>query len=156
MKWLVLPLVALAGALNAVQSGTNSQLAKSLGQPWWAAVSVYTVGLFATGTALGVATLFGAAEWPGLGKVAAAPWWAWTGGFMGATYLMATLFFADRLGAAVFSGATVTTTAVTALVVTSLALDHYRLVGFKEHTFNPGRGIGAAPMIAGLGLIAKF
>lgn len=34
MKWLVLPLVALAGALNAVQSGVNSQLAKSLGQPW--------------------------------------------------------------------------------------------------------------------------
>jgi len=151
MKWLVLPLVALAGALNAVQSGVNSQLAKSLGQPWWAAVTIYSVGLFATGVGLGVVSLLGVAEWPGLGKLAAAPWWAWTGGFLGATYLMATLFFADRLGAAVF-----TATTVTAAVLASLALDHYGLAGFKEHTFNLGRGIGAALMIAGLGLIAKF
>ena len=103
------------------------------------------------GTVLGVAALFGAAEWPGLGKAAAAPWWAWAGGFLGTAYLMATLFFADRLGAAVF-----TATTVTAAVLASLALDHYGLVGFKEHTFSLGRGIGAALMIAGLGLIAKF
>ena len=151
MKWLVIPLVALAGALNIVQSGANAQLAKSLGQPWWAAVTVYAVGLIATCAGLAVASLFGVAAWPGMDKLATVPWWAWVGGLLGATYVMAILFFADQLGAAIFTGVT-----LAAAIATSLALDHYGLVGFKEHAFNLGRGIGAVLMIAGVGLIALF
>lgn len=147
MQWLILPFVAFAGALNTVQSGANAQLAKALGQPWWAAVAVYVTGLCAALAAIVVAGV----GWPGWDKAAGAPWWAWTGGLLGAAYVAAMLAFAERLGSAVFTGVT-----VTAAIVASLALDHYGLVGFKEHPFTLWRGVGAALMLGGLGLIARF
>jgi bacterial/archaeal transporter family-2 protein len=45
---------------------------------------------------------------------------------------------------------------VTAAVVVSLALDHFGLVGFEEHRASPWRLLGAALMIAGVGLVAPF
>jgi transporter family-2 protein len=45
---------------------------------------------------------------------------------------------------------------VTAAVVVSLALDHFGLVGFEEHRANPWRLLGAALMIAGVALVARF
>lgn len=147
MEWLILPFVALSGALNAVQSGANARLAKALGQPWWAAVAVYATGLCGVGVALAAVR----AGWPGWDKAAEAPWWAWTGGLLGAVYVIGMLMFAERLGSAVFTGVT-----VTAGLVASLALDHYGLVGFRQHPLNLWRGIGAALMLGGLGLIARF
>jgi len=147
VQWLALPLVALTGLLNTVQAGANAQLAKALGQPWWAAVAVYLTGLVGVGLVMAAAGV----AWPGWGKAADAPWWAWTGGVLGATYVMAMLMFAERLGSAVFTAVTVTSG-----LLASLALDHYGLVGFKEHPFNVWRGLGAALMLGGLGLIARF
>lgn len=147
MQWLILPFVALTGALNTVQAGANARLAKALGQPWWAAVAVYVTGLLGVLAAIAVVR----AGWPGWGRAAEAPWWAWIGGLLGAAYVIAMLMFAERLGAAVFTGVT-----VTAGLLASLALDHYGLVGFQQHPLNVWRALGAALMVGGLGLISKF
>lgn len=147
MSFLLVPLALLAGVLNTVQSGANATLNKGLGQPVVAAlcvalgnVSVYLV----VGAFMGV-------RWPDMGKAAQLPWWAWTGGFCGAAYVLAVVFFAEKLGAAVFTGCT-----VTAAIITSVALDHFGLVGFKEHAAGLWRILGCALMIGGLALISAF
>lgn len=147
MSALVALLAALAGALNTVQAGANATLNRALGQPILAALTVSAVNAAAyllVGAVIGVG-------WPAPGRIASAPWWAWTGGLMGAAYVLAMVFLADRLGALVFTGIT-----LTAAVVTSALLDHFGWVGFAQHSAGPARIAGCALMIAGLALVSLF
>ena len=138
---------ALAGLLNAIQAGANASLGKQIG-PFPAALCILAVSasvFIATGAVAGKLSL------PAWGAVAAVPWWAWTGGLFGALFVMAQLFVAEQLGSAVFMATT-----VTAAVVMSLLLDHFGLVGFKQHAAGVGRIAGAILMFAGLALIARY
>ena len=139
--------VTLAGALNAVQSGSNAELVKSLGRPWLVAlaVSLVTTAVFV------VAVVLGGLRAPPQGAMGSPPWWAWTGGVCGALYVTSTLFFARQMGAGLFTGLT-----ITAGIIVSIALDHFGLVGFRQHTAGTLRVTGAALMIAGLVLVARF
>ncbi len=144
---LIMGLVAfLGGVLNTVQSGSNATLAKTMGQPVLAAIIV---------SAANVALYLAVSPFLGLGmpkdSLGAVPWWAWLGGLFGATYVLASIFFAEKLGAAIFIGLT-----VTAGVITSAVMDHFGLVGFKQHTLGIGRLIGCALMLGGLALVCAF
>jgi bacterial/archaeal transporter family-2 protein len=146
MQWLLLGFALFAGVLNTLQTGANTQLNKALAAPAWALTTIGGATLL-TGVAAVVLT---GARWAENGP-AQAPWWAWIGGIGGATYILANLLVADKVGAAVFMGLT-----VTAAVITSLIMDHFGLLGFEVHKAGIGRVAGGALMVAGLGLIAKF
>ncbi len=141
-------IAAAAGVLNAIQAGANAGLGKAF-ENKLAAAAVIAATTLVTMLAAGVAS--GQLGWPGLIRVAAAPWWAWTGGLMGAAFVLVQLFTAEQLGSAVFM-----TLVVTAAVLTSLLLDHFGLVGFKQHSLGWGRAAGAVLILAGLGLIARY
>ena len=148
MQWLLYGLAVVAGVLNAVQPGCNAALKRGLEVPFVAGMIVAAV----TFTSLLLAgLLFGQIAWPSGERLARVPWWGWVGGALGAVYVLSMLLVAERVGAALFLGLTVTTA-----IVTSLALDHFGWVGFKEHPVNLWRALGGLLMIAGLGLIAKF
>ena len=146
MVWIMGLVAFLGGVLNTVQSGSNATLAKSTGQPLLAAivVSVANVALY-----LALAPVLGLGM--PKGSLGAVPWWAWLGGLFGGTYVLASIFFAEKLGAAIFIGLT-----VTAGIVTSAVMDHFGLVGFKQHTLGVGRLIGCALMLGGLALVCVF
>ena len=146
MKAFLYVFVVVCGALTSVESGSNAQLTKSLGGPWWPAVlfSILSLGL------LVVAAVFMAGPFP-MAQVRGVPWWAWTGGIVSALYIMSMLVAPGQLGAGLFTGLT-----VTAAVIASVALDHFGLVGFQQHTAGIGRLIGAAPMVAGILCVAVF
>jgi len=138
---LLYGVVLIAGIANAIQPGQTTQLAKSLGEPFTAgliSMFVGTAGMFAVGLVSGHLTL------PSLHQAGQAPWWAWIGGLVGVG-----LLFAQRVGAAPFLGLL-----VTAGVVTSIALDHFGLVGFDVHAAGPMRLLGGALMIAGVTFVA--
>ncbi len=143
----IMGLVAFCGGvLNTVQSGSNATLAKSLGQPILAALVVTGVNAMLY---LAVAPFVGLGSPKGsLGDV---PWWAWLGGLFGGVYVLASIFFAEKLGGAIFIGLT-----VTAGVITSVLMDNYGLVGFKQHALGVGRMIGCAFMLSGLALVCLF
>ena len=147
MNILALIFVTATGALNAVQSGANAQLVRSLERPWFVGllVSLVTAAVFAVGWAVTGLRV------PDAGRMAGAPWWAWIGGLFGAAYIVGTLFYAEKLGAAVFIGIT-----VTAGIAASLAVDHFGLVGFPQHAASPLRILGAVVMAGGLFLVARF
>lgn len=141
-------IAAMAGVFNAVQAGANAGLGKAFENKFAAGVAVAATTL---STMLVAGVVSGQLGWPGLARAAAAPWWAWIGGLLGAAFILAQLFTAERLGSAVFM-----TVVVTAAVLTSLLLDHFGLVGFKQHSLGWGRAAGAVLILVGLGLIARY
>ena len=143
----VLILVAIAsGFANPFQSGFNAELNKQLTRPIWATILVYATGL----TALLLVQLFVRETIP-VGKYADVPWWAWLGGLISIVSTVAGLTLAHRLGSGIFTGAS-----VTAALLTSVALDHFGLIGFKAHPASPTRLAGCVLMIAGLWLVSRF
>lgn len=143
----VLILVAIAaGFANPFQSGFNAQLNKDLAKPVWATILVYSTGLFA----LLLVQLFVREAIP-TGRYAQIPWWAWLGGLISIVSTVAGLTLAHRLGSGIFTGAS-----VTAALLTSVALDHFGLIGFKPHPASPARLAGCVLMIAGLWLVSRF
>ncbi len=117
-----------------------------MGGPWWPSIlfSLISLGCLAVGTAVAGGGL-------PAGKLAEVPWWGWIGGVISALYIVSMLVAPGQLGAGLFTGLT-----VTAAVLTSIALDHWGLVGFPVHAAGAGRLIGAALMVAGLVCVAAF
>ena len=147
MIWL-LGLVSFAGGvLNTVQSGSNATLSKVLQQPILAALIVTIANAIFY---LAVSPFVGLSI-PKSAAFAAVPWWAWLGGLFGGVYVLVSIFLAEKLGASIFIGIT-----VTAAIVTSVVMDHFGLVGFKQHTASWPRIAGAAIMIGGLMLVSIF
>jgi len=147
MIWLIALGAVIAGCLNTVQSGANATLNKTLQQPIFSALVV-------SGTNVIVYLLFAifvGLSLPEASRVSQTPWWAWMGGALGAIYVLSMILFAERLGAAVFTGLT-----LTGAIVTSVILDHYGLVGFRQHEVSLLRIVGCFLMIGGLALISKF
>lgn len=139
---------AAAGLLNAIQAGANAGLGKALDNKFAAGAAILAINMTVMLLAGAVSGQLG---WPGLQRIAGAPWWAWTGGALATVFILAQLFTAEELGSAVFM-----TITVTAAVIMSLLLDHFGLVGFKEHPLGWGRAAGAVLILAGLGLIARY
>ncbi len=86
-----------------------------------------------------------------LAQTASVPWWAWLGAPISLISTFIALSIAQRMGSGIFTGVT-----VTASLLASVALDHFGLIGFKQHTASPGRLAGCALMVAGLWMISKF
>ena len=145
----LVPYVAtvVAGVLNAIHSGTNAELNRTLGRPLWASVLVILI----SGTLLLAAAVASREALPGLGRMAATPWWAWLGTAIAAVPIITTVLFAGQLGAAAYNGIVVTAT-----IICSLLLDRYGLVGFDIHRLSPLRIVGGMLMVVGVTLISIF
>ena len=147
MVWLIYILAIAAGAANPFQSGANAELNKQLGQPLWAGLFVYASGF------LGILLLqlvFGHSFHSSttLGQIR---WWAWAGGLISIGSTMAGLMLAQRLGSGVFTGLS-----ITAALATSIVLDQFGWLGFKQHSASPARLAGCGLLIAGVWLVARF
>ena len=146
MNFLTYLLAIAAGAANPVQAGANAELNKDLASPLWSALFVYLSGV--AGVLLIQLVLRQA--WPGE-KFPNVPWWGWMGGLLSIASTVSGLALAHKLGSGVFTGLS-----LTASLITSIALDQYGLIGFKQHAASPLRLAGCGLMVAGMWLIAKF
>ena len=143
---MAIALALFVGFLLPLQAGVNAQLRVALGHPLVAAVASFivgTIGLFAC-------TLLIRAPWPGTGAVAATPWWLWTGGLLGAIYILLAIVLAPQLGAA-----TLIALVVGGQMLSSLVLDHFGVAGYSVHPINLARVLGAVLVIVGVVLIQR-
>ncbi len=148
MTWIVILIALAAGAANPFQSGTNAELNKQLGQPIMAGLWVYLSGF----AGLMLIQAFARQSLPDAwNKAGSVHWWAWAGGLISIAATMAGLTLAHRLGSGLFTGLS-----LTASVVTSVLIDQFGLIGFKQHTASPARLAGCALLIAGVWLVARF
>jgi transporter family-2 protein len=144
---IVLVLVALAaGAGLPVQAGVNATMARHVGRPEWAAFVNFAVGIVALGAWLAALRL---APPPAL-AVARAPWWAWTGGLLGAFYVSAIVLLTPRLGVAATLALSVGGQMVAALV-----LDHAGALGLELRPISGTKLLGAALLVVSVVLIRR-
>jgi bacterial/archaeal transporter family-2 protein len=145
MIWLFFAAVFVSGALIAMQAGVNSQLVRFVGHPLLAATVSFVVGTLALALCA-----FGVGTWPRLTSLIEAPWWVWTGGLLGAVFVVTTAALAPTLGAA-----TLLSIAVAGQMTFALLLDHYGLVGFAVRPLSVWRVVGAAFVVTGVVLIRR-
>lgn len=143
---LALVLALFAGLLLPLQAGINSGLRGSLGHPLLATLASFLVGT--VGLAM---VLVGArVPLPSTTSLATPSWWQWSGGLLGAVYIMVSIVVAPRLGAA-----TMIATIVAGQMLASLLLDHFGLVGYVPHALNGWRLLGGLLVISGVILIQR-
>jgi len=139
-----LVLAFVMGAGNAVQFVINARLRVLLGSPLWAAVAQFIVGLVML-VAVGLVTRESA---PVTGGLTRAPWWIWTGGAVGACFILTTIVLTPKLGTALTLASVIVGQLTAALVV-----DHYGLFGGTVIRLSPMRVLGVALLLAGITLI---
>lgn len=146
MTFLVALIALLSGAANPFQGATNAQLNKQTHSPLWAGIFVYATGLLG----LLLVQIFARQAFPAsyVGKV---NWWAWTGGLISLVSTIVGLTLTQKLGSGLFTGLS-----LTASILTSVLLDHFGVVGLKQHPASPGRLAGCALLVAGIWCVAKF
>ena len=144
MAFFAFLLAIIAGISNPFQSATNGELNKQLHHPVWAGISVYAAGL----AALLLVQAIVREALPV--KIAAVPWWAWTGGIISILSTMVGLTMVQKLGSGVFTGIS-----LTAALVTSVLLDQFGVAGLRQHSASPGRMVGCGLLIAGIWLVAR-
>jgi transporter family-2 protein len=142
---LLLAAAFLLGVFLPVQVGINAQLRAALAQPVLAAAISFAVGTLAL-LALAVALRTPVS----ITTASRVPWWAWTGGLLGAGYILGTILLAPRLGAA-----SLTVAVIAGQLGAALVLDHFGLVGFARQPITLTRAAGAVLLMLGALLVQR-
>lgn len=149
MTWiLLLPMALAAGMALPTQFAINTQLRNVVGGPVLAAGISFLVGT----VVLFVATI--AMNRPStyhLGPALGAPWWMWTGGLLGAGFVLASVILTPRLGAATTIGLF-----LTGQVIASIIIDHFGLFRVAVQEATVLRLLGALLIVAGVFLVQRF
>jgi transporter family-2 protein len=136
----------LGGIVLAVQVGVNVQLRNSLGDPITSTLMSFVVGTLG----LFVYALVARAQWPSASSYGGVPTWQWTGGLLGAVYVVSTIMVGPPLGAA-----TLLSLVVAGQMIAAMVLDHFGWLGFAQHSVSLWRVMGAGLLIAGTVLILR-
>lgn len=137
-------LAALAGVATAVQPAVNARFALATGSRVHGGVLNFVVGLFAM---LMVALVLRVGV-PEGERLNTAPWWSYTGGFMGAFFVSMAIILVPRIGALNYLAAM-----IAGQLLTSLILDHYGHLGLAVREITPGRLAGLGLVVAGVALV---
>lgn len=144
-RGLAVVLGVVAGCLVALQAPINSRLGRTVGT--WQAASVS----FLVGTAvLLLVTAFVSGGLGRIGDVGRAPWWALTGGLLGAVYVTVGLVAVRTIGA---SG--LTAVAIAGQLIISVVIDRLGLLGVARQHIGPGRIVGLVLLVAGVALVVR-
>lgn len=145
---ILLTLAAVAvGALIAIQPALNAQIGRSLGHPIYGSLVNFVIG--GTALCLVTAALIRPAI-PAAQSAAAAPWWAWLGGILGATFVTASIILVPKLGAVLFIGAMLFGQLLSAAII-----DQFALVGLPQRPLTPTRIAGLALLAIGIILVQR-
>jgi transporter family-2 protein len=138
----------VVGAGLAAQAAINTGLRQYVGGPVIAAAVSFLVGLlFLVVVAVAVGAVSGTSPL----QLAEAPWWAWTGGVIGAIYIVATIVLIPRVGVGV-----VIALAVAGQLVGALLIDQFGLFGLPVRQISPLRAVGVALPTSGAVLVRFF
>ena len=145
-EWILVLLALAAGTALPVQFAVNSELRGAVGGPVTAAAISFLVGTLA----LAAAVLVARQEVPTLYGASQAPWWAWTGGLLGAFLVAASIILTPKLGAA-----TTITLVIAGQIFTSIVLDHFGLLNLPVHVVTLPRIGGAVLVMIGVAIVLR-
>ncbi|CAG0976542.1 hypothetical protein PHYC_01533 [Phycisphaerales bacterium] len=147
MQLLLVVVAVLAGALLPIQAGVNTQAAKALQSGTQASLFNFLIGSIA----LGAVCVALRTPLPTSGRLAAIPWPAYFGGVIGAAFVAAAVFLSPRLGVLLFLAA-----AILGQMIASICIDHFGWLGLDARIATPGKIIGVALVLVGVGCVTRF
>lgn len=143
-----LVLALFGGVVIAMQGLINGRLSAELGGPVMAALVSFSVGWLCL-AALNASLVFSrAAPAPSLAAVAGMPWWAWTGGLIGAFLVSTAAAAVPKLGVATYISAV-----IAAQLVTAALLDHFGAFGYQPRPISWTKLAGLAALALGVVLV---
>ncbi|MEK6195980.1 MAG: DMT family transporter [Deltaproteobacteria bacterium] len=142
--FVYLVLAIAAGFCLPTQAGINSRLNLWTQSPFLAAAISFAVGT----AALIVYAVILRVPLPPISGLKQYPWWIWTGGFLGAFLVAATVVLAPRLGAV-----SMVALIVSGQMIASVVLDHFGLIGYTVHPVNAWRVCGILLLVGGVVLV---
>ena len=147
LEVLILALLAMGGGASAVtQQALNANLKGALDSAAWAGFISYLVGL----ACMALLIVVTREPLPSWGVFARVPAWAWTGGAFGAVFIFLGIVLIPRLGAGTFIALM-----IAGQMLTSLAFDHFGVLGLAQRSADLPRLLGAALLVAGVVLIRR-
>lgn len=144
MKAMGMGLAVFIGMLLPLQALINAALGRQTSGPLFAALLSFAVGT-------GVLVVWWLASRPSFdaGVLARVPWWAWTGGAIGAVYVAAATLLIPRMGAA-----PLICLVVFGQLAGSLLLDHFGVLHARQ-PIDGMRVLGTLLVIAGALLVVR-
>lgn len=137
----------LAGMALTAQGGINAQLRAVIGSPVMATLISFVTGLVVI---LIYIMLFDRNSFASLSHLKSTPVYIMSGGVIGALFVSSVIILAPKIGAANMLGLI-----VAGQMILAVALDHYGLLGFVQHSVNWYRITGTILLIVGVVLIVK-
>lgn len=125
------------GAALAFQAPINAALATSIGDPVWAAAISFGVGFVLLSA---IAIIRGTS--PSLRQFQGIPWWALTGGALGAIWVLAAIWSVPKLGVVTMFSAM-----ILGQMIAALAIDSAGMLGLAVRDISAAR-------VASLGFVA--
>jgi bacterial/archaeal transporter family-2 protein len=144
--WLLL--AVLAGACLPVQGAINAQLRLDLRSPMTTGFFSFVVATATTALVLLIRQAVSNAPAPAVGELRRTPWWAWAGGLVGATYVIAVFLLIPIIGAAPTIALTVAGQQLGSIIV-----DRYGLMRLPKRPIGAVRLTGVAVLLAGVALL---
>ncbi len=147
MQYIFFILAFLCGAIYPIQGSFNGRRLTHVGSPIITAIISFLAGLLGL---IVLAFAYGV-KWQQLLLVKNAPWYAWTGGLLGAFYVATVVIVLPRLGMVLtFS------LIVAGQLVLSIIMDHFGLLGNTIRELSLGRMAGIILLVIGIVLIRKY
>lgn len=147
MRPMIMLTALLAGALMPVQAGINARLRDFLGDPLVASLVSFSVGT----VALMLFVLVARIPLPTLAMAAAAPWWTWLGGALGAFFVAVSVILAFKLGATGLMA-----WIIAGQLIASVLVDHHGAIGFAVREASWQRLLGVALLFGGAVLVNEY
>jgi transporter family-2 protein len=138
-------MIVVVGGLLPLQGAVNASLAGRTG------TNVLLVGLISTicsTLTLAILVALTIHHWPRLSVVRDVPLWMWTGGLVGAIFVVTASFVIPRIGAGVFVAAL-----LFGQVVVSVTLDHNGWLGMPTEPISLQRVLGLVAIFGGVLLV---
>lgn len=146
MKFTWYFIALLAGAFLPIQAGLNTKLGKAIENPVYASMLSFITGALAV--ALYILFTKQPVAWAG---IKSAPAYVWIAGALGAFYVTAIILTFPKIGPALTFGLV-----VAGQMISSVILDHFKVLVAEMHSINIYRVLGMLLIVAGVVLIRKF
>ena len=145
--YLLILLALLAGVAAPLQTSANNRLTDFAGSPVLASFISFVVGT----VSLFLYVVLSGVPPSNIAALREAPIAAWTGGLLGAFFVVSTVILLPRLGVAMTFGLV-----VAGQMTVSLFIDHFGLLGAPVKEMNIPRFAGILLITAGVVLIRRF
>ncbi len=148
MRYIWLLIVFITGFIVPAQAAMNARMRNFVINPLYSSLINFLVGTVAGVIVTTITVRYGqTGNWKASLN---APWWAWCGGLIGATFVTVAILSVPKIGATNFSVAV-----IAGQLLGAILMDQYGLLNLPQHSATAPRMLGAGLLLVGVWLVQR-